>query len=267
MQVLQETGLVNGHQRAQAHRHRGELPEIRHQLGVRIGRQALAVDFLAEMVELVLGQAALPGRRGRTCPARYGPEVHQVAAVLFGLAMPEMVLAAADHGGQRGERGDMAAQVAAVGRVVLVGAHHHRHGVPAHVRADAGFQLQVAGMGRLQPRRNRVHVGGVRRERDMGAGTARPRRSDAPAGSARAAVLHGRGRRPMLPAIPVSRGCLRHWRPLGRQPGRKEDIVCLLLGFLAASRLISVRGARVAGCRIPCYAWVADGCIVPKPAF
>lgn len=173
MQVLQETGLVDGHQRAQAHRHRGELPEIRHQLGVRIGRQALAVDFLAEMVELVLGQAAF--QVGAAVHARRGMalEVHQVAAVLFGLAVPEMVLAAADHGGQRGERGDMAAQVAAVGRVVLVGAHHHRHGVPAHVRADAGFQLQVAGMGRLQPRRNRVHVGGVRRERDMGAGTAR----------------------------------------------------------------------------------------------
>ena len=27
MQVLQETGLVNGHQRAQPHGHRGELPE------------------------------------------------------------------------------------------------------------------------------------------------------------------------------------------------------------------------------------------------
>ena len=30
MQVFQETGLVNRHQWAQAHRHRGELPEIRH---------------------------------------------------------------------------------------------------------------------------------------------------------------------------------------------------------------------------------------------
>ena len=72
------------------------------------------------MVELVLGQAAF--QVGAAVHARRGMalEVHQVAAVLFGLAMPEMVLAAADHGGQRGERGDMAAQVAAVGRVVLV---------------------------------------------------------------------------------------------------------------------------------------------------
>ncbi|MNZ93192.1 hypothetical protein D3C78_1122500 [compost metagenome] len=65
----------------------------------------------------------------------------------------------------------MAAQVAAVRRVVLVGLDDHGHGVPAHVRTDTRFQFQVARMRGLQARRNRVDVSGIRRERDVGAGT------------------------------------------------------------------------------------------------
>ena len=55
--VLHEAGLVDRHQRAQAHRHRGKLPELRHQFGVRVGRQALALHFLAEVRQLLLAEA------------------------------------------------------------------------------------------------------------------------------------------------------------------------------------------------------------------
>ena len=48
VQVLEEPGLVDRHQRAQAHRHRRELPELRHQPRVRVRRQAAAVDLLPE---------------------------------------------------------------------------------------------------------------------------------------------------------------------------------------------------------------------------
>jgi len=48
VQVLEEACLVNGHQRPQAHGHGGELPEIRHQLGVRVAGKALAIHLLAE---------------------------------------------------------------------------------------------------------------------------------------------------------------------------------------------------------------------------
>jgi hypothetical protein len=58
VQVLQEARLVDRHVRAQAHAHGGELPELGHQLGVRVARQALAADFLAEVEHLVFGQAA-----------------------------------------------------------------------------------------------------------------------------------------------------------------------------------------------------------------
>jgi hypothetical protein len=57
VQVLQEACLVDRHQRAQAHGDRRELPELGHQLGVRVAGQALAIDFLAEIQQLLLGQA------------------------------------------------------------------------------------------------------------------------------------------------------------------------------------------------------------------
>ena len=41
-QVAVEPGLVDGHDRAEAHRDRGEFPEVGHQPGMRIGRQAAA---------------------------------------------------------------------------------------------------------------------------------------------------------------------------------------------------------------------------------
>ena len=40
LQVLHEAGLVDRHQRAEAHRDRRELPEVRHQPRVRVGRAA-----------------------------------------------------------------------------------------------------------------------------------------------------------------------------------------------------------------------------------
>ncbi|KAG1252840.1 hypothetical protein G6F65_017740 [Rhizopus arrhizus] len=58
VQVLQEAGLVNGHQRAQAHRHRRELPELRHRARVRIRRQAAPADLAAEAVKLGFRNAA-----------------------------------------------------------------------------------------------------------------------------------------------------------------------------------------------------------------
>jgi hypothetical protein len=58
VQVLHQARLVDGHHGRQAHAHRRELPEIGHQPGMGIGRETLAPDLLAEVVELVLAQAA-----------------------------------------------------------------------------------------------------------------------------------------------------------------------------------------------------------------
>jgi hypothetical protein len=43
-----------------------------------------------------------------------------------------------------GEAADVAAQVAAVGRVQAVGLDHHGHRVPAHVGAQPALELEVA---------------------------------------------------------------------------------------------------------------------------
>ena len=63
VQVLEEPGLVDRHQRAQAHRHGRELPVVRHQPRMRVGRQAAAVDLLAELEQLLLGEPALDEAR------------------------------------------------------------------------------------------------------------------------------------------------------------------------------------------------------------
>ncbi len=42
LEVVVEARLVDGHDRAETHRHRRELPEIRHQPRVGVGRQAAA---------------------------------------------------------------------------------------------------------------------------------------------------------------------------------------------------------------------------------
>src|SRR5258705_530354 len=49
--------LKNRRHRTQSHRYGGKLPEVRHQPGMRIGRQSVALDFLAETQELTLIQA------------------------------------------------------------------------------------------------------------------------------------------------------------------------------------------------------------------
>jgi hypothetical protein len=63
--------------------------------------------------------------------------------------MPKMVLTAPNHGRERCERCNVTAEVSAIGRIVLVGLHHHRHCVPADVVTDAGLKLLIAWMCRL----------------------------------------------------------------------------------------------------------------------
>jgi hypothetical protein len=145
VQVLQEAGLVDGHQRAQAHRHRGELPELGHQFGVRVARQALAVHFLAEVEQLLFGQATFQVGAGIHAGRHVALDVQAVAAVVFALGVPEVVEAGAKQAGQRGKRTDVATQVTTIGRVMAVGLDHHGHGVPAHVGAQALFDFQIAG--------------------------------------------------------------------------------------------------------------------------
>ena len=167
VQVFEESSLVNGHQRAQAHRDSGKLPEVGHQLGMRIARQALAVDFLAEVEQLLFGQAAFQVSAGIHAGRNVALNVEAVAAMVFVLGMPKMVETGAKHAGQRGKRANVATQIAAVGRAELVGLDHHGHGIPAHVGAQALLNDEVAGRTLFLINLDGVDIAGGGRERHV----------------------------------------------------------------------------------------------------
>ena len=173
MQVLQEPCLVDGHQRPEAHADRGKLPEVMHQLGMRVARQTMPTHFLPEVVELLLGQAPL--QKGPRIDARCAVplNVDAVAAMGLALGVPEMVEARPQHGRQRGKRPDMPPQIPAIFGMQAVGPHHHGHGVPAHVGTQPLFDGDIAGATRLLLWFKRVDVAGRGGERHVDAVLAR----------------------------------------------------------------------------------------------
>ena len=158
VEVFEKARLIDRHQRPKAHRHRGELPELRHQLRVWIGRQALAADFLAKVIELVFSQAAFEVRAPVDARRRVPLKIDQVAAMIRRVGMPEVVLAAANHRGQRSERSDVPAEVTTIRRIVAVGPNDHGHGVPADETADTLFKLHIARIRLLERSGNRIEV-------------------------------------------------------------------------------------------------------------
>ena len=159
LQVLQEAGLVDRHQRAEAHRDGRELPEVRHQPRVRVRREPAAVRLLAEGVHLLLGEAALEeGARidaGRRVPLHH----HEVAAVAGRGRVPEVL----EAGVVERRRGLEARDVSAELGGLLVRAQHRRDGVPADGRADAVLDRAVTRVRGLVLHRDGVDVGRRRR--------------------------------------------------------------------------------------------------------
>ena len=62
VQILEEARLIDRLDRTEAHRDRRELPEIRHQPRVRVGRESFAADLLTKLQELTFVDAALEKR-------------------------------------------------------------------------------------------------------------------------------------------------------------------------------------------------------------
>ena len=136
---------------------------------MRVARQTLAIHFLAEAVKLFFGQAAFQEGPGVDAGRAVALDIEQVTTVAFALGMPEMVETRTKHAGHGCERTDVPAQVAAVGRVKAVGAHHHGHGVPAHVGAQALFDGDVAGAAGFLLGLDGVHIPRVARKRHVDA--------------------------------------------------------------------------------------------------
>jgi hypothetical protein len=91
LQILHEARLVDRHDRAEPHRDGGKLPEVGHEPGMRIRRQALAIDFLTEIDELLFGDAALEVCAGIDAGRRVALGEDQIAAVALARRMPEVI--------------------------------------------------------------------------------------------------------------------------------------------------------------------------------
>src|SRR5439155_25206749 len=94
IEILEEARLVDRHQWTETHRHRRELPEIRHQPRMRIRRNPFAFAFLPIMDEPLLGEPSFD-ECARVDPRRHVPlRVDQIAAVVVRSPAPEMAEAA-----------------------------------------------------------------------------------------------------------------------------------------------------------------------------
>ena len=175
-EVLVELGLVDRVHRAEAHRHRRELPEVRHQPRVRVGRQRLDLAvhdvalLLAEAVELVLAEPALEVGPGIHAGGGVALEEHLVAAARVVRAAEEVVHP--DLVQRRGGR--VGRDVAADADARPLGAVDHDRGVPAQPAAVLALDVLVAGEPRLLLGADRVDVVGRRQRRDPDLHLARP---------------------------------------------------------------------------------------------
>ena len=156
-QVLHEPRLVDRHQRTEAHRDGGELPEVRHQPGMRVGGEAgrARVGLGPEAPHLLLGDPALQERARVDARRRVTLDEHQVAAMLGRRRVPEVVEADLVQRRRRLEARDVTAEL----RGLLVGPEHRRDRVPAHERPYSVLELGITGNRDLELGRDRVDVG------------------------------------------------------------------------------------------------------------
>ncbi|CAM5305927.1 hypothetical protein TPAU25S_00101 [Tsukamurella paurometabola] len=166
VQVMIEARLHDRVHRAQTHRHRRELPEVRQQTGVRVRGKALALV----LVRLLLAEAVHPLSRDTAFEERAGVDAgggvtlneHLVAAARVLLAPEEVVEA---HLVQR-RRAGVGGDVPADAHAGALGAVDHDRGVPSDPGAVPALDLLVAGEPRLEIGGDGVHVIRGRERRD-----------------------------------------------------------------------------------------------------
>ena len=137
--------LINSLNRPQAHRHRGELPVIRHQPRVRVRRQPIAIHFSAKIIELLFAQTAFQIRAGVDAGGTVSLKEHKITQSAVLVSSEEIVKAHIIQGGA----GAKARNVSAQALVVIIPTHHHRQSVPARERANTTLHEQIPGHGLL----------------------------------------------------------------------------------------------------------------------
>src|SRR5690242_20953062 len=106
---------------------------------MRIGGKALAARFLAEIQELLLGQAPFDEGARINARTRMPLDVDEVAAMRLRRRVPEMAKADVVERGRRLEARDVSAKL---GRF-LVGAQNDGNRVPADDGADAVLNIAI----------------------------------------------------------------------------------------------------------------------------
>ncbi len=161
-EVAVEARLVDGGERAEAHRHRRELPQPGQTARVRVRRQTVAAGLLAEVVQVLLAEPAVEEGAGVDAGGGVALDVELVPGAVALLALEEVVEAGLVQPGRGGEGGDVATDA------VLRATGHHRGRVPAVPGGDPGLHLRVTGQGRLRGGGDGVDVVGLEelRQRD-----------------------------------------------------------------------------------------------------
>ncbi len=156
LHVAVHPGLVDRADRAEAHRHGRELPEVRHRPRMRVTRQAVPRLrlLLAERVQVLLTETVQQERAGVDARRGMALEEDLVAAVALVLAPEEVVEAHVVERGGGGEGGDVTADADAG----ALGPGHHDGGVPPGGVEDLPLDLLVAREERLVLGGDRVDV-------------------------------------------------------------------------------------------------------------
>ena len=137
------------------------MPEVRHQIGVRIAAQsARAVrgrrELLSIVQEVVLVQTAFEERPRVDARRAVRLEEHEIAAMIAIARAKEVIEADLEQIGGAGVACDVTAKLA----VGSVGAHDHCKSIPAHQRSQTLFYREVAGKHWLVAHRHRIDVRG-----------------------------------------------------------------------------------------------------------
>ena len=155
LQIADKARVVNRLNRSKPHGNGGELPEVRHEPGVRIGTEATTgFQFAAKIFQLFFWNAAFEIGAGIDSGRGMALEINEIAVPALIFCFEEMVKCHLILSCGRGEGGDVTANAF----LNLIGAHHHGERIPADEALDAAFHLLAAGERGLLKCRNRVLV-------------------------------------------------------------------------------------------------------------
>ena len=174
---------------------------------MRVGGQSSpGLALPPEVLQVLLVQTAF--QEGPRIDARCGVplEIDRIARVVWSAGVEEMIEAHFEQG----RAGSVGGNVPADAVALLVGPHHHGHGVPADDALDAPFDVAPPGKHRLAIGRDGIDVGGVGRigEADalfLGVGLQVAQQFDDPPGALAAIdVIQGFTPLPVFDVVEVS---------------------------------------------------------------